>query len=93
MEISLKRSIIGFKDGVGMSEGTEWKRNRDPLSKRLLRPKFLAGYFPKLSVIAKNAVTDVQWSSLISKSGFARENLLISELANRAILLIEQYCY
>ena len=32
----------------------------------------------------------VQWSSLISKSGFAQENLLISELANRAILLLEQ---
>ena len=32
----------------------------------------------------------IQWSSLISKSGFARENLLISELANRAILLLEQ---
>ena len=33
---------------------------------------------------------DVQWSSLISKLGFARENLLISELANRAILILEQ---
>ena len=32
----------------------------------------------------------LQWSSLISKSGFARENLLISEFANRAILLLEQ---
>ena len=53
------REIIGLKDGVAFSEGTEWKRNRDPLSKRLLRPKFLAGYFPKLSVIAKNAVTDI----------------------------------
>ena len=34
--------------------------------------------------------SNVQWSSLISKSGFARENLLISELANRAILILEQ---
>ena len=53
------RDIIGLKDGVTFSEGTEWKRNRDPLSKRLLRPKFLASYLPKLSVIAKNAVTDI----------------------------------
>ena len=34
--------------------------------------------------------SNIQWSSLISKSGFARENLLISELATRAILLLEQ---
>ena len=54
------RDILGFKEGIIFSEGTEWKRNRDPLSKRLLRPKFLAGYFPKLSVIAKNTVTDIK---------------------------------
>ena len=65
------RAIIGLKDGVAFSEGTEWKRNRDPLSKRLLRPKYLASYLPKLSVIAKNAVTDISELKQVQKQDFS----------------------
>ena len=53
------REIVGLKKGISTSEDAEWKRIRDPLSKRLLRPKFLSGYFPKLSEIAKSALTDI----------------------------------
>ena len=53
------KEIVGLKQGIAFIEDEEWKRIRDPLSKRLLRPKFLSGYFPKLSEIAKAALTDI----------------------------------
>ena len=71
VEVPKVRDIIGFKDGIVLAEGIEWKRNRDPLSKRLLRPKFLGNYLPKLSVIAKNAVTDIVDLKHVQNEDFA----------------------
>ena len=57
--LSKAKEIVGLKPGIAFVEDQEWKRTRDTLSKRLLRPKFLSGYFTKLSEIAKRALTDI----------------------------------
>ena len=65
------KDAVGLKEGVVLANGTEWLRNREPLSKRLLRPKFLSGYFPKMSEIAKGAVTDIIEINQKQKHDFA----------------------
>ena len=49
------KSVVGLKLGL-LANGEEWKRIRDPLSKRFLRPKLLSKYIPKLAEIANNSV-------------------------------------
>ena len=39
------REIVGLKEGIAFSEDAEWKRFRDPLSKRLLRQNSCLGTF------------------------------------------------
>ena len=65
------KDVVGLKEGVVLANGTEWLRNREPLSKRLLRPKFLSSYFPKLSEIARGAVKDIIEINQRQKHDFA----------------------
>ena len=53
------RKEANLKAGVIISDGPEWKRFREPVSKRLLRPKSLSHYIPEFSNIAREAVDDI----------------------------------
>ena len=52
------KSVVGLKLGL-LANGEEWKRIRDPLSKRFLRPKLLSKYIPELSEIAYRTVSEI----------------------------------
>ena len=65
------KKVVGLKPGL-LGDGIEWKRNRDPLSKRLLRPKFLIDYIPKFSKIAGEAVNEIVEISENQNSNFSQ---------------------
>ena len=51
-------------------DGPAWKRLRDPVSKRFLRPKFISNYIPELGKVAERAVRDIIEMSNRDKSDF-----------------------
>ena len=70
-----------------IGEGDEWKRSRDPLSKRFLRPRFMADYIPTFSKIARETVRDVVQMSKGGKSDF---NQIIERLS---LWTIDSACF
>ena len=52
------KSVVGLKLGL-LANGEEWKRVRDPLSQRFLRPKLLSRFIPNLATIAYRSVNEI----------------------------------